>query len=140
LSLRGFLFGGADIKSGAANFGLLIVRGFAGAALCLEHGIDKLPVSDQLIHGVGEMGFPMPLFFAWFAALAESLGAAMMAVGFMTRWAGFAVACTMGTAAFIAHGDDPFQKAETALLYLSISLAAMFIGGGKFSIDSRLSK
>lgn len=138
--MKGFLFGGAELKSGAANFGLLIVRGFAGASLCLAHGIGKLPVSDKLIDGVSEMGFPMPLFFAWFAALAESLGAAMMAVGLMTRWAAFAVACTMGSAAFVAHGDDPFQKAEMAFLYLSISLAVMFIGGGKFSIDGKLRK
>ncbi|MCC6476724.1 DoxX family protein [bacterium] len=140
MKLKSVLFGGAEIKSGAANFGLLIVRGFAGAALCLAHGINGVPPSRDLVDGVGEMGFPMPIFFAWFAALAESLAAAMMAVGFMTRWAAFAVACTMGTAGFVAHGGDPFSKAEMAFLYLSISLAVMFIGGGRFSIDGKLRK
>ena len=140
MKLKSVLFGGAEIKSGAANLGLLIVRAFAGASLCLAHGIGKLPPSDKLIDGVGEMGFPIPLLFAWLAALAESLGAAMMAVGFMTRWAAFMVAFNMAVAGFVKHADDPFKTAEMAFLYLSIALAMLFIGGGKYSVDGSLRK
>jgi putative oxidoreductase len=42
----------------------------------------------------------------------------------------------MLVAAFIVHGDDPFQKKELALLFLTPFLALLLAGPGRFSLDA----
>ena len=47
------------------DIGLLLIRLFFGGALAMMHGFGKLPVSDEFVSGVSEMGFPLPALFAW---------------------------------------------------------------------------
>ena len=42
--------------------------------------------------------------------IAELFAPVLIIVGWKTRWAALTVAFTMFVAAFVAHGDDPFQK------------------------------
>ena len=46
----------------------------------------------------------------------------------------------MLVAAFIVHGEDPFQKKEFALLYAVPFLMLIFTGAGAFSVDARLKR
>ncbi len=138
--MRNFIFGGADIKSGAANLGLLILRVFTGLTMAIAHGWGKVPPSEKFIEGVGKMGFPMPEVFAWAASLSEFGGGLLLALGLATRPAAFFMAFTVGVAGFVRHADDPFATAEKAFLFLAISLAFVFIGGGRFALDRRFSK
>jgi len=131
----GFLFGGVDIRSKAANVGLMLLRVFAGASMALAHGLGKIPPSERFIEGVTKLGFPMPAFFAWAAGGSEALGGIFLAAGFMTRPAAFFVAATMGVAGLITHAADPFGRKEKALLYLFIAVMYMLVGAGKYSID-----
>jgi putative oxidoreductase len=41
----------------------------------------------------------------------------------------------MFVAAFISHGEDPFRRKETALLYLLFYLVLLIIGSRKYSVD-----
>lgn len=114
---------------------MTLLRVAAGLLMAGLHGSGKVPPSEQLISGVGAMGFPAPVAFAWLAGLAELAGGIFLAVGFLTRPSAFLIAFTMFVAAFGAHLADPWNMKELSVLYLCISLVFVFKGAGNFSID-----
>lgn len=118
--------------------GLLVLRLVFGLALAFAHGMHKLPPSERFITGVGEMGFPAPVFFAWCASLAEAAGGLFLALGLLTRPAAFFVLFTMGVAFFLRHAGDPFDKQELSLLYGTAALCLLLAGPGRFSLDQAL--
>ncbi|MFN8845922.1 MAG: DoxX family protein [Bdellovibrionales bacterium] len=122
------------------DLGLLLFRLFIGLTMAFAHGWGKLPPPHMLVDGVASMGFPLPLFFAWCAALSEFVGGLLIATGLWTRLASASLVVTMGVAAFIAHGADPFEKKEMALLYLISSILLVFQGAGSLSLDRILRK
>ena len=136
--LKKLLFGGESGLSAPANIGLTLLRIFTGVSLMMAHGVGKIPPPEGLVNRTGEMGFPVPIVFAWAAALSEFVGGAFLALGFMTRVSSFFIACTMLTALLGVHRADPFGKQELAFLYLFIALAFMFKGAGDWSIDRYL--
>lgn len=123
-----------------SDLGLLIFRLFVGLAMAFSHGLGKIPPPEQMIAGVEAMGFPMAIAFAWAAGLSEFIGALLLASGLFTRIAASFIGFTMGVAAFVAHGADPFAKKEMALLYLAASVMFIFTGAGKYSLDSLIRK
>ena len=129
------LFGGVDIRSKAANVGLLLLRVYAGLSLAFAHGIGKIPPSERFIAGVANLGFPMPSLFAWAAGCSDLLGGMFLAIGFMTRPAAFFVAFTMGVAGLITHAADPFGRKEKAFLYLFVAIVYMLVGAGRYAVD-----
>lgn len=138
--LKNILFGGESGLSPLTNFGLTLLRLFAGASLMLAHGIGKLPPAAGFIERTGAMGFPAPTLFAWAAALSEFLGGAFLALGFLTRVSSFFISCVMITALLGVHFRDEFNKQELAMLYLFIALAFLFKGAGDWSVDAFLRK
>lgn len=138
--LRSILFGGESGLSFAANAGLTLLRIFAGIAMALGHGYGKLPPSEQFITRTGEMGFPAAAAFAWAAGLSEFLGGIFLALGFLTRFSSFFIACVMLTALLGVHRADPFNRQELAFMYFFVSIAYLLKGAGDWSIDSFLRK
>lgn len=138
--LKKILFGGESGLSPLANAGLTLLRIFAGASLCMAHGIGKMPPSDGFVEATAKLGFPLPVVFAWAAALSEFLGGAFLALGLFTRVSSFFIAFTMLVALLGVHRADPFQKQELAFLYFFIALAFMLKGSGDWSVDSFLRK
>jgi putative oxidoreductase len=138
--LRNILFGGESGLSVAANAGLTLVRIFAGVSLALAHGLGKLPPSEGFVNATSNLGFPMPTLFAWAAGLSEFLGGILLALGLLTRFAGFFIAFTMLTALLGVHRSDPFAKQELAFLYFFIALTFMIKGANDWSIDGFLRK
>ncbi|QYO65446.1 DoxX family protein [Leptolyngbya sp. 7M] len=138
--LNKILFGGESGLSFAANAGLALLRIFAGIAMAFGHGAGKLPPGEGLIARTAQMGFPMPTFFAWAAAISEFGGGIFLALGFLTRVSSFFIAVTMLVALIGVHGSDPFAAQEKAFLYLFIALAFVIKGSGDWSIDSYLRK
>ncbi len=136
--LKQILFGGETGLSPLANVGLTLLRIFAGAALALSHGMSKLPPSDKFIDSTANLGFPLPTFFAWSAALSEFLGGAFLALGLFTRPASFFIIITMLVALLGVHRNDPFGKQELALMYLFIALCFLLKGANDWSIDAFL--
>jgi len=120
-----------------SDLGKLVLRiGFGG--FMLTHGIPKLM---KLFAG-GEIQFADPIGLGATASLvltvfAEVICAAMILVGFKTKWATVPLIITMIVAAFIVHGADPFGKKEFALLYAVGYLAIGMIGAGKYSVDGK---
>ena len=129
-------------KMSFSDVGLVILR-LAGVGLVI-HGWPKVMAGIdhaggepwKFVQGVAALGFPVPLFFAWAAAISELVGGAMVTLGIYTRISAFFCAFTMGVAAFVRHADDPFDVKEKALLYLVATLTLVFTGGGRGTLDS----
>ncbi len=147
--LRALLFGGPSDLPWAGEIGWLVLRVAAGLGLALVHGWGKLshetltgavawgPKAD-FIAGVAALGFPLPTFFAWCAALAEFAGALLVAIGFLTRPAALVVVFNMSVALFLVHQGRGFGEGELAMLYGSIMLAFCLVGAGRVSVDRAL--
>lgn len=114
---------------------MTLARVATGLMMAFGHGWSKMPPPDRLVEGVGAMGFPFPVLFAWSASLSEFAGGLLIAIGLATRPSALFLAITMTVAAFVAHAADPFERKEMALLYLVLSLIFVARGSGKFSVD-----
>lgn len=118
------------------DFGLLIIRLAFGLTMAWMHGWKKWPVSENFIGTVKALDVPLPIIAAWAAVLAELVGGVLIAVGLFTRPAALFLGVTMAVAAFQQHAADPFKEKEVALAYGVVSLALIFSGPGRFSIDA----
>lgn len=118
------------------EIGWLILRVSSGLMMA-THGYSKvfgLGSMEKFTGGVAELGFPMPGFFAWAAALAELVGGVCLALGIATRFNAALIAVVMAVAAFMRHAGDPFAQKEKALLYLFVMLFFVFAGSGKWGV------
>ena len=136
--LRALLFGGASTDSRAADLGLLALRLVTGLSLALAHGFGKIPPAESFVERVAGMGFPAPVLFAWLAALAESAGALLLAVGLLTRPASLLVAGNMAVITLVANAGEPFAEREKGILFGAIALLFLLAGAGRYSLDALL--
>ena len=138
------------------DLALLVLR-LAGVGLAL-HGFPKVAAlaagQTGFVEGVARLGFPLPIVFAWAAALAESVGGVLVALGLFARWAAGVAAFTMAIAAFLGHyahahllhalrirrvsGETlkNWGNPEMALLYLAVMAAIALLGAGALSLDA----
>ena len=136
--------------------GLLVLR-LAGIGLAVFHGWPKLSAlvagTSRFHEGLANMGLPFPVAMAWAAALGETLGGLLVAVGFFTRAAAGVCAIAMVVAGFLRHhahhyllgklglmtvtpeNEKAWGNPELALMYLCVFLALILTGGGRFSVD-----
>lgn len=101
----------------------------------LTHGIPKL---QRILSGEMKFGDPLglgPEVSLVLAVFAEFFCSVFILLGLGTRLATIPLIVTMGVAAFIVHGDDPFNRKEMALLYLVAFLVLLLSGGGNYSLD-----
>ncbi|MDF2383911.1 DoxX family protein [Nostoc ellipsosporum NOK] len=125
----------------AFNFGILLIRLFAGTAMALNHGYDKLiHYQSKLAQGgVGDpfgIGTSASLSLAIFA---EFFCAIFVAVGLLTRLVTIPLIVAMSVAFFMAH-HARMGEGELAGIYLVIFVALLFVGPGKISVDRLLGK
>lgn len=128
----GSKFEGSIPASGA----LLILRLVGGAAFML-HGWPK--IQNAFTWMGPDAGIPG--IFQALAAFSEFFGGLAWILGLLTPLASMGLLSTMAVAVFFhASKGDPFvgrgASYELALVYLAISLVLMFVGPGKFSLDS----
>lgn len=122
------------------DLGLLILRVGIGASFCYFYGIPKIMAGPQMWEGIGaamgKLGIHfMPVAWGFMAALAESLGAALLVLGIFTRTAAACLAFTM-VIAVIHHvtAGDELVKASHAIEAGMVFLALMAAGSGKYAI------
>ena len=109
-----------------------------GLPLAFAHGLGKIPPSQGFIDGTAEMGFPLPVVFAWAAALSEFLGGILVALGLATRPAALFAAITMAVATFVRHGGDPFGEMEKSFLFFVAFVTLLIAGGGRYALDAAI--
>lgn len=121
-----------------ADAALVLPRVFAGLVLAVGFGASKLPVPEWFVTDVGNLGFPIPVVFAWAAVLAEVVGGLFLAVGFMTRPAAASIVCTMLVAAILQKAGDPLWERLPSLFFMAVAYYGLVLGGGRFSVDGWL--
>lgn len=132
-------------SGGAASqaLALCVLRAFVGLMLLVYHGLPKLAAAPGYfargeawrdVDLVRELGLPFPGVMALLAGLAQSVGAAAMAAGFLTRIQALVVASTLVVAVYanLSHGKDN----QAALFYLGASVVVIIGGGGPCSVDA----
>jgi len=121
----------------------LVIR-LALGVVFIAHGSQKVFGAfgghgmDGTIGMVRSLGFPLPVMFAWFAALAEFLGGIGVFVGLLTRFAAAGIAITMVVAITRVHLKGGFfapRGFEYPLVLLAMALSLIFSGAGKISLD-----
>lgn len=117
------------------DLGLLILHLGAGG-LMLTHGTPKLIklFGNEEIAFADPFGLGMGVTLA-LAVFAEFICSILVILGLGTRLAAIPLIVTMGTAVFIIHASDPFQRKEMALIYLLIFVVLLVTGAGKHSLD-----
>jgi putative oxidoreductase len=123
---------------GWIDLAVLVLR-ISAAAFMIIHGYPKL---ERLLEG-GEIRFGDPIGLGPTLSLvlvvfAEFFCSIFIAIGLGTRLASIPLIITMAVAAFVAHGSDPFNSKEKALLYLLIYTVLLITGSRKYSMDHLL--
>lgn len=121
----------------SSDLALLLLRLWLGLSMLLLHGWDKLTGFSAK---AGK--FPDPIGIGSTASLslaifAEVGCAALLIVGFLTRFAALNLAITMGVAFFIQHKMQLTgqNNGELAFIYMAGFLAILFAGSGKFAFE-----
>ena len=122
---------------------------FCFGAMMMVHGYFKLfagGTTGLAEHLLGPMGFPAPLAWAYFLGILEFFGCAALAVGLLTRPIALMLAVEMAIITFGVHFTRGFAFTspgggyEYPLLLLILSIAFLFRGGGRYSIDHTIGK
>lgn len=120
-----------------ASIGLAVLR-VAAAAVFISHGYQKLfgfgfpGVTGAFTH----MGVPLPGITGPFIALLEFFGGIALLVGFLTPLVALGFVCDMLGAILLVQLKNGFSQYELEFLLLGSSLALVFTGAGRFSIDA----
>jgi putative oxidoreductase len=131
----------------AASSGLLFFRVSAGLMIFYIHGLHKLEGwIAYLQHGtpwilaeeVEGMHFPAPIALAVAATLVQFICSLFIIVGLFTRINAALLLCALSGAILqnLLADRDP----QLAILYSLVVLTIVFLGGGKYSLDARLSE
>lgn len=126
-------------NAGTHNMALLLLRlGFG--ILMANHGYDKLiHFSDYQPQFMNFMGIGKPLSLS-LTIFAELFCSFFLIIGLFTRLATIPLIIVTLVIIFKASNADFFGKAELATLYLTVYLALLFTGAGKWSVDNMISK
>ena len=126
-------------SAGAFNFGMLILRVVTGLLL-ISHGYSKLVSFNKLqytfMNFMG-LGSTVSLVLIIFAEVFCSI---FLILGLFTRFAVLPIIIGMSVVVFIASHGHIFGSGEKGALYLAASIAILFCGPGKISIDGMLRK
>ena len=123
-------------RGDATSIGLLILRIGAGGLLLGSHGWSKLTHFGERLHTFANpIGLGPPASFT-LVTFAEVVCAALVVVGFLTRFATVPIIIFLMVAAFIQHAHDPWPRRELPLLFMTAFLCVLVAGPGRFSIDA----
>lgn len=126
-------------SDGAFNFAMLILRVGVGV-LIFSHGYDKLiHFSSMKNHFLNFMGIGSTLSLT-LDIFAEFFCSIFLILGLFTRLSIIPIIVAMSVALFKAHHADMFGAGERAAMYLIASIAILFCGPGRISIDGAVGK
>ena len=129
------------------SLGLLVLRVVTGA-IFIAHGLPKWGWDggegslSGLAENFGNMGIPLPTISAVLLGSTEIFGGALLIAGFMTRVTAATQTFAMLVAVFVVHWSNGFAGRggyQWALLLAAAAFCLMLEGGGKYSLDRKLS-
>lgn len=129
------------LMSSDAGWGISILRVVTGIVYA-GHGYSKFQGLDSTAGFFGGLGIPLPDLMAMVVASVEGIGGVLVVLGLFSRIISAFQAFVMLVAILLAHFDSGmFGQGgyQWALLLLAASLCLVLEGGGKASLDKRLS-
>jgi putative oxidoreductase len=135
----------AEMHRPGLDLGLLVAR--LGTLLLAPHGVHKATDMTTFVREVGDnvLGAQAPEFFAWMIMLGQVGLPVLIALGLFTRPAAFLVAGSLSTIwlleIYLSLDYQPLTPeggltGEAALLLVALSLALVFTGAGRWSLDA----
>ncbi len=128
------------------DLGLLVLRLGVGISFLLVHGLPKITGGPELWTKIGgamsNLGISFaPTFWGFMAAASEFGGGLLILIGLFTRTSSFFLAFTMlvATATHLSR-MDAWGRVFHPLELMCVFIALMFIGAGKYSLDSMIFK
>jgi putative oxidoreductase len=125
-----------------SDAGILILRIGIGIAFIMTHGWGKITGGPALWAKIGgamsNFGITFaPVFWGFLASLSEFGGGIMLLFGLFTRTSSAFMAFTMLAAAMQHLAKlDPWARVTYPMEMFSVFVALIFIGAGKYSLDS----
>jgi putative oxidoreductase len=120
----------------------LLLRLGAGAGFVFVYGFPKITGGPEMWTKIGlamsNFGITfLPVFWGFMAALSEFGGGILLILGLFTRTTSFFMAFTM-LVATVQHLSklDPWNRVLHPIELLSVFLAIIILGGGKYSLDN----
>jgi len=133
------IFGSKKLPDEVQDFILMLYRVFAGLIM-LPFGIAKIEDYDKLSQnffgdplGIGDVPSLVLNIFA------QVLCACTLTMGLFTRLSAFILAFDMMVATYY-HWFDGLAKVSLPTVFMAMYLLLMFIGGGRYSLDSLIFK
>ena len=114
--------------------------------MCYYHGWSKLLSDSSCWERLGNnltqwIGLDsLKVTFGFMAAFSESIGALLIAIGFLTRPAAFLLGFTMMVASSKKISEAGIDGSELSLLFLMLSIVILIKGPGKYSLDQTISQ
>ncbi len=117
----------------------------------LPHGLEKLLNFDQTMAGL-TAGVGLPSTVAFLVIMAESVGSVSLIIGLMSRFCALSIGIIMTGAIWMFHLNHGFfmnwkgelekggEGYEYHLLAIALALVITISGGGKFSVDSLITR
>lgn len=117
---------------------LAILRAILGIMI-IHNGLDKFSNIESFSQAYVEViGLPFPIFFSYLAALTETIGAPLLAIGLLTRPAALGLFSTMCVAIYhhilVAGFSIPYL--ELSAVYAACFLFFVVNGASLFSVDA----
>ena len=126
-------------STGGFNFGMFVLRVVTGLLL-VSHGYSKLIQFSSLRYkfmNFLHLGSTVSLSLIIFA---ELLCGIFLILGLFTRFACIPIIIGMGVVVFMASHGHIFAEGERGAFYLAASIAILFCGPGKISVDGMIGK
>jgi putative oxidoreductase len=114
---------------------------FATGAVLVPHGIQKVffKSTGTYIQAIAAKGLPFPELLTYLTFFTESLAAACLAIGLLTRIGAAMIGIEMLVIVFLFQWQYGYfwtdRGLEYALLWLLLCIGIFFRGGGKYSVD-----
>lgn len=126
------------------ELGLAILRVVLGVVY-VTHGLPKLLGGiDGTAGFIGQLGFPIPLLFAWIVALLETFGGLALIVGFLVRPVALLFVVEMAIAILLVHARAGWyvvgpgtNGAEYDTVLIAALLVLALAGPGRAAVDGR---
>jgi putative oxidoreductase len=119
---------------------------FATGAILVPHGVQKIintPIA-KFAPNIAAKGLPFAEGLAYLTYFAESVAAACLAIGLLTRIAAAMIGIEMLVIVILFQWQFGYfwtnRGYEFALLWLVLCIAIFFKGGGRYSIDRLIGK
>lgn len=114
--------------------GLTILRLVAGLAL-ITHGWPKLTGHKGTAAWMKSEGIPAPALSAWFAAIVETLGGLLIALGVLVPYVAIVIILNLlGALVYHLSKKHTFKGMEDAVLFLGMFTALAIAGGGLYQL------